>query len=134
MSNTLGIGITNWEHVKQNLLGRWPFLTDSDIGYKAGEEDEMIKRIIARVSQYTANADGTFRNADGTLHNAQFTARNADGSLKNPDGTVRNDDGTFKYPDGTVVRNPDGTVRNPDGTFRNEYVESIINCVREATK
>ena len=41
----------NWNQIKGNLKQKWGVLTDNDLAYQEGQEDELVGRIQEKTGQ-----------------------------------------------------------------------------------
>lgn len=59
MYNRLNKG--NWDIIKGMLIDRWDSLTDADLDYAEGEEEELIARIQKRTGENREAVDEALR-------------------------------------------------------------------------
>jgi hypothetical protein len=57
MERILNINIP-WEEVKEKLLEADPYLTDADLEYEAGKENELIERLAKKMDRTLTHVKG----------------------------------------------------------------------------
>jgi hypothetical protein len=57
MHTKLNISIP-WEEVKEKLLEAEPYLTDEDLAYEIGKEDELLERLAKKMGRTTEQIKG----------------------------------------------------------------------------
>jgi len=57
MDTKLNISIP-WEEVKEKLLEAEPYLTDEDLAYEIGKEDELLERLAKKMGRTTEQIKG----------------------------------------------------------------------------
>ena len=40
----------NWDHIKETLKKRYPFLTENDLQYELGQEEELVNRLEKKLN------------------------------------------------------------------------------------
>ena len=53
----------NWSAQSKELKSKFPQLTDSDLKFESGKENEMLKRVESRLSKTRSEVIGIIRNA-----------------------------------------------------------------------
>ncbi len=57
MTTTLNLGIS-WEEVKEKLLESEPSLTDEDLDYSEGHEEELLERLAKKMDRSPEHIKG----------------------------------------------------------------------------
>jgi hypothetical protein len=53
----------NWSDQSKELKSKFPQLTDSDLKFESGKENEMLKRVESRLSKTRSEVIGLIKNA-----------------------------------------------------------------------